>query len=156
VLRRLGLLGWSHKNPVLQSPMEFAELVQNICKRPGMWVRKPYLPCIWAFLSGYDAARDGGPLAGFREWLIVRANGGTNYNWDGVVQLLLLPPGADTGQLTAEQEKACLEGMASLIEEYLRFRDENGITKVHQDYSRWLLRKRWYSGPLRSAAKRKR
>jgi hypothetical protein len=38
--------------------------------------------------------------------------------------------------------------MSHLFEEFLRFREEHGITKIHYDYARWLLRKRWYTGPL--------
>jgi hypothetical protein len=129
--------------------MDFAELVGTLCKRPGMWVCQPYFSSVCAYIRGYNHARDGGPLAGFREWLIVRTNGGNNLPWEVLVRLIALPDSDLTGQLTTEQEASCLQGLASLLEEYLRFREENGITKVHYDYARWLLRRPWYSGPLR-------
>jgi hypothetical protein len=118
-----------------------------------MWVVPSSFSSVCAFISGFDHARDGGPLAGVREWLIVRADGGNNLVWEGLVRLLLLPVSDSTKELTTDQEANCLQGMASLFDEFFRFRTEQGITKVHHDYARWLLRKRWYTGPLRKKQK---
>ena len=114
-----------------------------------MWVLPPYATSVCAFISGYDTARDGGPLAGFREWLIVRVNDGNNLMWEGLVNRILSPAPGASPNLTKEQEIEYLQGLLSLLEEYIRFRKENGLTKVYYDYARWQLRKRWYSGPLR-------
>jgi hypothetical protein len=48
-----------------------------------------------------------------------------------------------------------LKGLADLFEEFYGFRQEHGITKIHYDYARWLLRKRWYTGSLRKPGPRK-
>jgi hypothetical protein len=129
--------------------MEFTELVSRLCLRPGLWVLPPYFSTVCAFIRGYDHARDGGPLAGFREWLVVRADRGDNLTWEGLVKILILPGHDLTEPLTADREESCLKALASLFEEFFRFREEQGITRVHYDYARWLLRKRWYMGPLR-------
>jgi hypothetical protein len=40
--------------------------------------------------------------------------------------------------------------MAVLFDEFFKFRDEKeGIARIHYEYARWLLRQRWYRGPLR-------
>ena len=129
--------------------VEFPDLICHLCKRPGMYVRSAYFSSVCAYINGYDEARDGGPLAGFREWLIVRADGGNNLTWDGLVMLLVMPDADQTGPLAADQETRLLQGMAGLFEEFFGFRQEHGITKIHHDYARWLLRKRWYTGSLR-------
>jgi hypothetical protein len=130
--------------------MEFQDLVRSVCKRPGMYVPSPYFSSVCAYICGFDQARDGGPLAGFHEWLVVRADGGDNLHWVGLVELILQPGADRTGPLTAEQEASCLKGMADLFEEFFGFRQEHGITKIHHHYARWLLRKRWYTGSLRT------
>ena len=38
-----------------------------------------------AFIQGYDEAYEGGLLAGFREWLVVRLVGGQNLAWPALV-----------------------------------------------------------------------
>jgi hypothetical protein len=63
---------------------EFEEVVRRLCARPGMYVVPPTFGSVCAYLSGFNAARGEGPLVGFREWLIVRSNGGNNLTWDGL------------------------------------------------------------------------
>src|SRR5262249_30234346 len=89
-------------------------------------------------LDGFNDARGGGPLLGLREWLVVRLNGGNNLHWVGLAKALI-PEGLD--------EKEGIHALGKLIEEYLRFRSENGSTKVFYDYGRWLLRKRCMTVP---------
>ena len=129
--------------------MELTELVCQLCKRPGMWVERPYFPSVCAFINGYDEARDGGPLLGFREWLIVQQNGGNNLTWPALLRLSLLPEEETVAVLSAEQELLCLDGMASLIGEFSQYRLKSGIVTILHDYARWLLSQRWYEGPLR-------
>lgn len=122
--------------------MQFRPLVQSLCQRPGMYVNPATFGSVCAYLAGFDAARDGGPLCGFREWLIVRANRGNNLVWEGLADLILQEESTST-----EAER--IRGLGQLIEEYLQYREENGLEKVYHDYARWLLRHRWYHGPLR-------
>jgi hypothetical protein len=123
--------------------MEFPELIPLLCTRTSMWVQPPCFSSVFAFIDGYDYARDGGPLAGFREWLIVRADRGDNLHWSGLVMLLCIPDADWAGPFTAEQEASCLQGMAGLFDEFFGFRQEHGITKIHHDHAQWLLGKRW-------------
>jgi hypothetical protein len=131
--------------------MELPELVRQLCQRPSMWALSPHFSSVCAYIRGYDHARDGGPLAGFREWLVVRVDGVNNLGWQGLVMDHLMPYfDVRTSPLTAEQESSCLQGLADLFEEFYGFRQEHGITKIHYDYARWLIRKRWYGRSGRS------
>jgi hypothetical protein len=130
--------------------MEFPELVRHMCQRPSMWVRSPDFSSVCAYISGFDQARDGGPLDGFREWLIVRLGGGNNLTWDGLVEMAIRPEADSNESPTEDQEASRLKAMAELFDEFFRSRDEeDGIAKFHYEYARWLLSQEWYTGPLR-------
>lgn len=103
-----------------------------------MYFRGDSLEAAIAYISGYDAARDFGPLQGLREWLVVRGAIGDNQAWGGVA--IPSSPLADTPAAVGE-----------LLCEFFRYRREVGVTKIHMDYARWLLRKRSYEGPLRTS-----
>jgi hypothetical protein len=114
--------------------------------RPGIYLGEKSLRAVVAYLDGFNIARGGAPLLGFHEWLVVRVNGGTNIHWHALAELLRpveARSDADHG------EDARIAALGRVVEEYLRYRQENGLTKVFYDYGRWLLRKRWYDGPLR-------
>ncbi len=127
--------------------MDLSDLVSGLSQRPGMYTGEETYAAVCAFLGGFDLARDGGPLSGFREWLVVRARGGNNLHWSGLVGLLVAPDAPRP--LSAEHDRLCLEGLFPLLAEFLAYRESVGLTKIHQEYSRWLLRQRWYDGPLR-------
>jgi hypothetical protein len=126
---------------------EFARLVEHLCARPGMYVGAGSFSEVVAYLDGFDAGRGGAPLLGFRQWLVVRANTGNNLHWANLVKLL--GPAVPTSDSAGPPEGHWIRAAGTLITEYLRYRAENGLTKVYYDYGRWLLRKRWYRGPLR-------
>jgi len=129
--------------------MEFPELVRQLCQRPSMWVVPPHFSSVCAYISGFDHARDGGPLDGFREWLIVRLGSGNNLTWDGLVEMAIRPEADPIESPTEDQEASRIQAMAVLFDEFFRIRDEEGVTKIHYEYARWLLRTKWYTGPLR-------
>ena len=112
-----------------------------------MYTGEQSYAAVCAFLGGFDLARDGGPLSGFREWLIVRARGGDNLHWSGLVQHLVAPHASSP--LSAELDRLCLEGLFPILSEFLAYRESVGLTKIHQEYAQWLLKRGWYNGPLR-------
>jgi hypothetical protein len=126
---------------------QFGVLVEHLCSRPGMYVHPPTVDTVCAFIDGFDAGRHGVLLLGFQQWLVVRTNGGNNLHWSALAKRVLSAESASEADQGDERHQ--IRDMGRLIAEYLRYRDENGITKVFYDYGRWLLRKRWYQGPLR-------
>jgi hypothetical protein len=125
----------------------FGEFVALLCARPQMFVADTNFHQVVAFIDGFNAARDGGPLLGFREWLVVRANTGDNLGWASLLKLVVPPP--PESEVGKNQEEYWNQVAGNLIAEYLRYRNTNGITKLYYEYGQWLLRKRWYQGPLR-------
>lgn len=111
----------------------------NACKMPGMYCCGDSVEHLASYIAGYDAARDGGPLEGLREWLIVRGAIGNNQAWAAII----IAPDSEP-PLTATPAE-----LGQLLTEFFECRREQGLTKIHADYARWLLRKRWYKGPLR-------
>ena len=68
--------------------LDFAKMVAHLCAGPAMYVGRADFSAVVAYLEGFSAARGGGPLLGFREWLVVKANAGENIHWAGLVKLL--------------------------------------------------------------------
>jgi hypothetical protein len=126
---------------------QFEQLVAHLTLRPQMYVNPVTLTAVCAYLGGFDAARSGGPLIGFQQWLVVRRNGGNNLHWTGLVRLELMTETADAGV----PEEQTVASLGRLLAEFFEYRRTNGITKVFNDYARWLLRRAWYTGPLRAA-----
>jgi hypothetical protein len=127
---------------VIHDP-DFEQLVADICRRPGIYVFPETFDAVCTYLDGFNAARHGGPLIGLHPWLVVRANGGNNLVWTALaLQQLPLSPG-ETG------DSAQIQALARLLTEFFEYRKANGITKVFHEYAKWLLRKKWYDGPLR-------
>lgn len=123
----------------------FEEMIRSLCARPGMWVIPPSFATACAYIDGFNSARGGAPLLGFREWLVLKLDDGNNLHWIGLAEWLI--PAAGPTDAGAEERR--ILALGGLIADYLRERDTGGITKVYFDYGRWLLRQRWYDGPLR-------
>jgi len=128
--------------------MDFPELVRHLCAQPGMYVGTATLATVTAYLNGYDHARDGGPLCGFREWLIVRLNEGNNLAWPGLAPRLF--PTLD-GWKDADHENETIKigALGMVLDAFFAFRRERGLPKIFHAYGKWLLRRQWYTGPLR-------
>jgi hypothetical protein len=132
----------------IQDP-RFEESVYHICLRPTMHVGVASYDCVCAFIDGFNAARSGGPLIGLREWLVVRTNSGNNQRWPWVARMHLK---ADAADLELPEGERSIRALGRLLAEFFEFRRRNGLTKIFYDYGRWLLRRSWYTGPLRKTA----
>jgi len=125
---------------------DFEQLVLGVCRRPDMYVNPANFGTVCALLDGFDMARSGGPLLGFQPWLVMRRNGGKNLRWPGLIKLALPEEAVGGGELAEERR---IEALGRLLGEFLAYRRANGLTKLFRDYSTWLLRRSWYTGPLR-------
>jgi hypothetical protein len=125
---------------------DFAQLVTGICRHPDMYVVPANFGTVCSLLTGFDMARSGGPLLGLQPWLVMRRNDGNNLGWPGLVKLLLPEKPEGGGEWTEELR---IEALGRLLGEFLAYRRTNGLTKLFRDYSTWLLRRSWYTGPLR-------
>jgi hypothetical protein len=125
---------------------QFEELVANISRCPGMWVRPVSFGAVCAYLCGFDNARSGGPLIGLHQWLVVKANCANNFHWVGIVELLIQKEAQEEGQVEEERR---IRDLGVLLNEFFSYRRIKGLNKIFSDYGRWLLRRSWYEGPLR-------
>jgi hypothetical protein len=58
-------------------------------------------------------------------------------------------PGRDLAELSPEQNRRCIEKLGELLAEFFEDRRRRFVTGILHDYAKWLLRKKWYDGPLR-------
>jgi len=73
-----------------------------VAERPAIFVGRPALASLEAYLEGYDAhfRRHGGPgLEGWREWLVLRRGRDYNHAWPGQVRHLAVPNGWEHWEL---------------------------------------------------------
>src|SRR4051794_6854569 len=118
--------------------MGLPPLIEALRSRPGMFVNVETFDVVTAFLCGYDAALHGGLLVGFREWLIVRSDGGNNFTWDGLVRGLI-------GENSLSDETKAIELLFCLLEEFTDVRDaRDGLRRILMSYERWLRKQEWY------------
>jgi hypothetical protein len=114
--------------------------------RPGMYATPAIYGAVCAYLDGFNAARSGGPFLGLQQWLVVRANGGNNLVWSALARQQL--PAHPEDEKLPDEERA-IRALGRLLEEFFEYRRSNGLSKVFHEYARWLLRRSWYTGPLR-------
>jgi hypothetical protein len=87
---------------------------------------------VMAFLTGYDAAMSGGFLAGFREWLVMRAGRGTNLAWSGLVREFV-------GDPATRGDEAATRDLFAILEEFLAARDvHDGVHRIIVQHEVWL------------------
>jgi hypothetical protein len=115
-------------------------VIESLRHHLGMYLRSETFDCVVSFLSGYDEAQSGGFLIGFREWLVVRADGGNNLAWPSLVLVVLGVP-----EERGESEKL-IEGLFNLLEEFIAVRQShNGLRQIFARYEDWLRRQDWYT-----------
>ena len=99
-----------------------------------MFVPSVNFDSLSGFLQGYDTATQGELLNGFREWLVVRANGGNNLAWCGLVELIGRSNGKDN-----------LTNLLELLPEFWRDRDtSDGLNHILNTHSVWLKSQPWF------------
>jgi hypothetical protein len=113
-----------------------------------MIVNPPTYAMVAAYISGYDNAMKGGFLQGFREWLIVRADGCNNLVWSDIVPYIVFPHADDPiAELHASEvnEARAIQMLESLFNEYRSAIQENGVRGVFHAYEKWLAKQSWYN-----------
>lgn len=115
--------------------MDLREIVRGLCLKTGMYVYPPTFWSVCAFIQGFDCAREGVPLNGFREWLIPRLGTGTNIGWPGLVEMALNLRG---DQLSLGAQKEALGRLGELFEEFFTDREQYGIENILCIYNEWL------------------
>lgn len=113
-----------------------------------MWVTGESFDGVCAFINGFDVARDFGPLMGFQEWMVLRRGSGLNVHWAGLVRDEALGSAPDS-EFSPDQNRKCIEKLGALLAEFFEERRRRGVTGILHEHAKWLLRQKWYDGPLR-------
>ncbi len=121
--------------------VDYRELFSSVRRRPQLYGVPDTFRGLCAFVQGVDAGNEWQFLAGFREFLVVRADKGANLTWTGLV-LHIAFPGNDhlaAGLLAdPEQEQHAADTLFQLLDEFLERRSRHGEpTKVFAEYLDW-------------------
>ncbi len=125
--------------------------VQSVRSAPSMWLPVVSYDTVSAFLAGVDAASDGGFLRGFREWLVVKCDGGNNLHWTEHILYLAFPQEESPRKaLGGEQaQRRAIEQLFQHLEEFYTARcDQDGMRHIYVRYQRWLEQQEWYPSDI--------
>src|SRR5688572_21475840 len=94
----------------------FEDLVDDLCNRPGKYGVFPVsYGSVCAYLSGFDAARGGGAMLGFPQWLIVRLNDGNNLHWAGLARRLFPENPREINEVKLSDEMHEIQSLRALL-----------------------------------------
>lgn len=128
--------------------MDYKQLFDGIRHRTSMYLRSGSYDSITAFVSGCDAGNDFCLLLGFREWLIVRANGGNNLSWEGLALEIAFPghPSPSTApELSPENNRIAIDVLFDLLDEFFEARGpRHELAAIFRSYQEWLEKQDWY------------
>lgn len=114
--------------------------IEDVRRRPDMFIAPATLDCVIAFLTGYDMALSGGFLVGFREWLITLLGYGNNLAWSGLIYEILRT------EMLCDDRNAAIERLFVLLEQFVDARDtREGLRRIFAEYEQWLHRQEWYT-----------
>lgn len=121
--------------------MDYRELFSKVHTRPGMYGIPDNYDGFCAFIEGVNFGNEGQFLAGFKEFLVVRAGKGPNLVWQGLVAHVAFP-GHDS--LSAdflaapERQRHLVDTLFQVLDEFLERRSRHGeLTKIFAEYLEW-------------------
>ena len=128
----------------------FRQMFEAVRTRTGMYVPGERYWEVAALVLGYDLACEGGVLAGFREWMVVRVGLGNNLAWPALVLAVAFPDAVDpleAVQASGASQRHAIDVMFRLIGEFDDARgNQDGLRKIYLEHERWLRSQEWY-GP---------
>lgn len=122
-------------------------LVHMLRDRTSMYVNPANYHTVTAYLFGYDHATNGGSLQGFREWLIVRANGCSDLVWSAIILCIAFPGAEDPIAAVDESDlsdRHAIETLATLFDEFQEDLGRHGLRGIFHSYEKWLVGQEWY------------
>jgi hypothetical protein len=128
--------------------MQHRELFEQVRTRTGMYLQEATYATASALVLGYDLACEGGVLAGFREWLLLRIDDINNNNlaWLGLVPHVAFPESGNPQEAvlaSAETQRHAIDTLFSLLAEFDEVRSKHdGLREVFANYERWLKKHR--------------
>jgi hypothetical protein len=116
------------------------ELFEEVRRRPGMYFLEDNFDVVAAFVLGCDLANEGGILAGFREWLVVRLGHSSNLAWRSLVLDFAFPDASNPEAELArgvENHRRAIRTLWSLLSEFEIAREErSALRKIFVAFDR--------------------
>jgi len=116
-------------------------MFERMRERTGMYLRPETYAVVAAFISGYDEACEGGTLCGFKEWLVLRLNSGSNLVWSALVLDVAFPDAASPEQALSsgpQAETYAIDTLFDLLSEFEEVRAKpDGLKKIFLAYEQW-------------------
>lgn len=118
------------------------ELFEKVRKYTGMWLDEETYGSATAFVSGYDAACEGGLLAGFKEWLVVRVGSGTNLAWSALVLHAAFPDHSSPQEALDPDPRVHRQAIETLFRLLAEFEDaragSDGLRRIYSAFEQWV------------------
>ena len=141
----------SHQIGILahEGTVDHLDLFRQVCERPGMYLSNPSYESVSAFILGFDLASEGGVLHGFREWLVVRNDGGNSLAWHDLVLYAAFPQDPaprERASASSDAAKHAIRTLLELVREFSADRSKpEGLRRVFLEYESWLRAQDWYT-----------
>jgi hypothetical protein len=111
-----------------------------------MYLIEPTYDVVVAYVQGFDEAYEGGLLEGFKEWLLMRLDGGDNLSWVGLVPYIAFREAHSAraeALKSAEAQRHAIDTLFGLLAEFDDLRAKySGLRTILRDYEKWHERKR--------------
>jgi len=99
-----------------------------------MFVHARGFDAVWSYIEGFNAARSGEPLKGFREWLLLRRGSFSNLPWFMLIREHVFAS-TDPGALPQRHEHvALLEALRAALAGFKMDRDNIGVEGILRRY----------------------
>jgi excisionase family DNA binding protein len=99
-----------------------------------------------AFVIGLELGNQPGPLDGFREFLVLKMDGGNNLVWSALAVRLSVPDASYP--LGPAEDKAAVDGLFDLLDEFLAETGGLGARQIYREHFLWLQQQTWYHPEL--------
>jgi hypothetical protein len=115
--------------------VDLAELCFHLRHRRRMYVGDDRFLTVVAFVEGYNAARDAGPLSGFPDFVSMRLLGHhSNLHWSAVIASTEVPGVLETDAgLNGQPQQVQLGWIHRLLDLLDDYRDESSSPHVRSD-----------------------
>ncbi len=125
--------------------MNIEEHLKALQKRTGMYITGERCTSLAAYIQGMDTAMNGGLLIGFREWLIVRINGGNNLHWLHLIIYHVFPKLSVDDVIENDEYNLIINNtLIDMLLAYFIYKNEVGLMVVYLNYQKWLEKQSWY------------
>ena len=126
----------------------YKDLIENLTKRTGMYVRvnkhKNSYESLCNYIHGFDHGVNGRMLFGFYEWLCMRFNKNFNTVFENIIMIKITNK-YKLDELTPEENKKCINELRKLLFEFFDYRSQFNIRNIIYDYGVWKRKFDWFN-----------